>query len=429
MSETNPWSGQWFKAQQQFVDAWTDMAKSGVAGNNSSQSDLWAQSFDMWRKAAGGQSQPDMQQAINKCVDMGREYFTMAEQVSKSLSAGANPIDAVNQWMDQLKQSLQQFGTMPGFDGSGVNDFMKQWFNPSSSWQQMASALTPMNQAAWQMPGMNTSVFNLGEMVDPLGKVLEAPGIGYFREPQEKQQKGIQLALEYQEANHAFNQAFLRVALESIQGFQARLMGMGKDVMPKSLRGVYDLWVEVSEEHYAEFAMGEEYQELYGDMVNRLMIMKKHYSEIADDYLRSMNLPNTREVDTMQERLQQLRRENFVLKKEIGEIKAMLQKSPVKPAPTAKGDRSKERAGSSSTRGSGQAHGSGQAAPGGARSNGHGAPTAAAAAKAATAAKKKPAPKAAATKKPPAQTTADPQKGGGKKSRSQNAISKAKTGA
>jgi chemotaxis protein histidine kinase CheA len=202
---------------------------------------------------------------------------------------------------------------------------MKQWFSPSQSWKEMAATLTPMNQAAWQLPGMNTSIFNLGEMVDPLGKMLEAPGIGYFREPQEKQQKGIQLAVEYQEANQAFNQAFLRVATESIQGFQARLMKVDPAAMPRSLRELYDLWVEVSEEHYAEFAMSEEYQALYGDMVNRLMIMKKHYSEITDDLLRAMNLPNTREVDTMQQRLQQLRRENMVLKKEVSEIKTMLQ--------------------------------------------------------------------------------------------------------
>jgi class III poly(R)-hydroxyalkanoic acid synthase PhaE subunit len=336
MSESNPWAGQWFKAQQQFVDAWSDMAKAGTAASNTSQSDMWAQSFDLWRKAIGGQSQPDIQQAISKCVDMGKEYFAMAEQISKSLSAGAKPVDAVNQWMEQLKQSLQQFGGMPGFDGTGVNDFMKQWFAPTSSWQQLASALTPMNQAAWQMPGMNTSVFNLGETVDPLGKILEAPGIGYFREPQEKQQKGLQLAMEYHQANQAFNQAFLRVAIESIQGFQARLMKLDQESMPKSLRGLYDLWVEVSEEHYAEFAMSEEYQSLYGDMVNRLMIMKKHYAEIMDDTLRAMNLPNTREVDTMQARLQQLRRENIVLKKEVGEIRTMLQQGAAKPAVAAK---------------------------------------------------------------------------------------------
>ena len=337
MSETNPWAAQWLNAQQQFVDSWSDMAKSGVPGN-SSQSDLWAQSFDLWRKASGAQVQPDVQQAMNKCMDMGKGYFAMAEQITKNMGAGAAPAEAINQWMDQLKQSLQQFGSMPGFNGGGANDFMKQWFNPTSSWQQMTAGLMPMNQGAWQIPGMNmagvmnTPSFNLGEMIDPLGTLLEAPGVGYFREPQAKQQKGMQLALEYHQANQAFNQAFMRVATESIQSFQARLLKIDTDTAPKSLRELYDLWVEISEEHYAEFAMGEEYQELYGDMVNRLMIMKKHYSEIADDMLRAMNLPNTREVDTMQERLQQVRRDNFALKKEISEIKSMLQQVMAKPA-------------------------------------------------------------------------------------------------
>jgi class III poly(R)-hydroxyalkanoic acid synthase PhaE subunit len=335
MSEDNSWADQWFKAQQQFVGAWSDMAKTG-GGGNASQSDLWAQSFDLWRKACEGKTQPDMELAMRKCMDMGKEYFAMAEQVSKGLSAGANPVEAINQWMEQMKQSLQQFGGMPGFNGAGVGDFMKQWFAPNASWQEMVAGLTPMNQAMWQMPGMNTSVFNLGEAIDPLGKVLEAPGVGYFREPQEKQQKGLQLALEYQEANFKFNQAFLSIAMESIQGFQNRLLGLDGDNVPKSLREFYDLWVVVSEEHYGEFAMSEEYQALYGDMVNRLMVMRRHYGEIADDFLRAMNLPNTREIDTMQERLQQVRRENFALKKEIKEIKAMVAQINTRTAPAVK---------------------------------------------------------------------------------------------
>jgi hypothetical protein len=77
MSEDNSWADQWFKAQQQFVDAWSDMAKTGSSGN-ASQSDLWAHSFDLWRKACEGKTQPDMELAMRKCMDMGKEYFAMA---------------------------------------------------------------------------------------------------------------------------------------------------------------------------------------------------------------------------------------------------------------------------------------------------------------------------------------------------------------
>jgi len=83
--------------------------------------------------------------------------------------------------------------------------------------------------------------------------------------------------------------------------------------------------------------MSDEYQSLYGEMVNRLMILKKHYSEITDDWLRALNLPNTREVDTMQQRLQQLRRENIQLKKELGDIRTLVERltSRLSATPTA----------------------------------------------------------------------------------------------
>jgi class III poly(R)-hydroxyalkanoic acid synthase PhaE subunit len=268
-----------------------------------------------------------MQHALDKCFDMGKGYFTMAEQIGKGIDAGASTDEAVMQWLEQIKAMMMQMSGQGSTGGpTAVDGFVKQWFGPVESWQQMAAAMTPMQQSAWQMPGINTSVFNMGEATDPMGKILSSPGLGYFREPQEKQQKGIQLALDYQQSNFKFNQAFLQVSITSLQEFQQRIMGLDPSESPGSLRELYDLWVNISEAHYAEFAMGEEYQALYGDMVNRLMALKKHYSEITDDLLKTMNLPARSEIDTMQQRLQQLRRENLTLKKEVGEIRSMLEK-------------------------------------------------------------------------------------------------------
>ena len=54
MSEKDNWTGQWFKAQQQFVDAWSDMAKAGSKQHEPSQAELWSQGFELWRQALGG---------------------------------------------------------------------------------------------------------------------------------------------------------------------------------------------------------------------------------------------------------------------------------------------------------------------------------------------------------------------------------------
>jgi len=349
MTTNNNWTDEWLKAQQKIVGAWADMAKDLGSTGSAVPPNLWADSVDMWQKEYIKNATPDVQEIIQKCMNISKDYFTMADQIGKAASSDSSSFDVVNNWFDQLKTSLQkQAEQWSPMSSQNLNEFMSQWFSPATSWQKMAAAMLPIQQSLGQMPGIGTTAFNMGDAIDPLGKLLTAPGIGYFREPQEKLQKGVQLALDYHESNAKFNQAFLRISVESIQGFQQQLQnratGRDADEMPSSLREIYDQWIIVSEEHYAKFAMSEEYQALYGDMVNRLMALKKHYSEMTDDLMKSMNLPARSEVDTMQIRLQQLRRDNFKLQGELKEIRSLLasqktsavKKPAVKKAPARK---------------------------------------------------------------------------------------------
>jgi len=326
MSNSNAWTDEWLKAQKKFVDSWSDMSSSwNSKSDSSSQSDLWAKGLDMWRKTYPypNTTQPESEQVINKCMDIGKGYFAMAEQIGKQIAAGGKPQDVVQQWLEQIKSGLQQQASQwtPMRHQAG-HEFMSQWLAPSANWQKMAAAMMPV-----EMPGSTSGVYGIGEDFDQFSRMMSMPGLGFFRESQEKQQLGARIALDYFQANQQFNASFMQVSIESLQAFQEKLATLFETIeadSPSSLRTIYDLWVDTSETQYARYAMSEKYQSLYGDMINKLMLLKQHYSSLVDETMESLNLPSRKELDTVHQRLQQVRRDNHSLRQELRQIRAFL---------------------------------------------------------------------------------------------------------
>ncbi|NNE62734.1 MAG: class III poly(R)-hydroxyalkanoic acid synthase subunit PhaE [Gammaproteobacteria bacterium] len=322
MSDSKAWSNEWLKAQQKLVESWSDMAREDGPATTTNAADSWSHGFDLWRKQSTPPS-ADTGLVIDKCMDIGRGYFSMAEQIGKKVSSGGKPQDVIKQLIGQLKSAAQQHADpwSPSQNQPG-HDFMSQWASPSASWQKLAAAIMPL-----KYPEAKPSTHGSDENYDQLGQLLSASGIGFFRESQEQHQQGVKLALEYFKSSHEFDLALLRVSIESLESFHEKMSAADKNKETRptsSLRALYDLWVDTSEEHYANFAIGPEYQSLYGDMVNKLMALKKHYSDVIDDFLQSMNLPSRRELDTLEQRVHQLGRENHGLRSELKEIRALL---------------------------------------------------------------------------------------------------------
>ena len=312
MSNSDAWTKEWLKAQKKFVESWSSIGKDQGQSDTDNQANLWSNGLEMWRKTYPYPypNQREADQVFDKCQEVGKGYFTLAEQIGKQIAAGGKPQDVIQQWLEQIKAGLeQQIG----------HDFMSHWMGPASNWQKMVAAIMP-----FEMPGSTSGVYGIGEDYDQISQALSMPGLGFFRESQEKQQIGAKLALDYQQANEKFNAAFLQVSIESLQSFQAKMAETSDNETPSSLRALYDLWVDVSETHYADYAMSEEYQSLYGDMVNKLMALKQHYSGLMDETMESLNLPSRKELDTVHQRLQQTRRENRSLRQELREIRALL---------------------------------------------------------------------------------------------------------
>jgi class III poly(R)-hydroxyalkanoic acid synthase PhaE subunit len=303
-------------------------AKSNGTGNP------FQGAMEQWWSALKPEAHGDVATVAERIFDMGKSFMSMAEGAFGA--AGTDQPDAAMQmWMSSMQAALQQWITqiqnnmdlvtpdLPGVSGTTL-----------TTWAQLADSVAPwlnMSQsylkdvAAGHLPG-GIEMPGIGAAQEQLLRALSMPGLGYTREQQEGMQQLARHLLGYHDALRAYKVAFAKTALASLNAVQKRLQGMheaGEHI--KSLRALYDMWVDASEEAYAEFAMSDEYQVVYGDLVNALMRVRKDLNTISEQQYQLMNIPTRSEIDTMQHRQQEMRRDNRHLAHEIQSLRAELE--------------------------------------------------------------------------------------------------------
>jgi class III poly(R)-hydroxyalkanoic acid synthase PhaE subunit len=151
-----------------------------------------------------------------------------------------------------------------------------------------------------------------------MNKLLSTPGVGPDREAQEQQRRYSKLWMDYQRTLDEYNSAHHAVGKETIERLKARVIELSeKGETLDSMRDVYDLWIDCAEDAYADFAYSDEYQEIYGRMINSQMALKKETRNTVDSMATSVGLPSSRSFDTVLKRMQEMRREIRQLKKSI----------------------------------------------------------------------------------------------------------------
>ena len=365
----------WMATQQKYWDIWSDFArKAGMPGGNNGQSspnpfaaftpfaggpfnaNVFAQNpfakgafttnpfignpyaqfggsgnpfsgmLDQWWSSISPQFNGDVGSIAQRFYDMGKTFMSLSEGMFGA-SGQDQPEAAMEMWMSSMQTALQQWinqiqsnmdmvtPDLPGISGTTL-----------STWAQVADSVAPwlnMSQeylrdlAEGHLPG-GIEMPGVGAMQEQFFRALAIPGLGYTREQQERVQELAQHLLAYHDALRAYKLAFAKTALASLDSVQKHLREMhqaGEKI--ESLRALYDMWVDASEAAYADFAMSDEYQSIYGRMVNAFMALKKESEAMMDKQLESLNMPSRREVDAISEKLQQVKRENRALRAEL----------------------------------------------------------------------------------------------------------------
>lgn len=296
---------------------------------------LAQQSWDAWlrqQSASTGAGNPSFGAAPNAAA--GNEVLdrTLAGLKSyfewmQGVTAGAAGVPGAD-WQQQVQQlfggAQQPFAqAFQHIDGAGMEGFAGKWH----SWLQGMQPADAMASGP-------------------------TPAFGQDREQQMQRQALAAAMLESMQASARYQALIQRANTQGMQKLQDKLAEHaepGRQI--ESLKALYDLWVDAAEEAYAEIALTEEFREAYGAMANCQMRVRSLQQQQTEQLCQQWGLPTRREMDTLGERLQQVRREARAsragtavdrseeiadLRREVAELRRQWAAAGVKPVPAGR---------------------------------------------------------------------------------------------
>jgi class III poly(R)-hydroxyalkanoic acid synthase PhaE subunit len=172
------------------------------------------------------------------------------------------------------------------------------------------------------------------QVKDNLNRFLSAPGLGYAREEQSQYQDLARRTIGYQKTLQDYLGFFSNIGIKSTERMRETLEALqaeGKTI--DSARTLYDTWVGCCESVYADEVQTPEYARIHGELVNAQMALKHRMSVMVDETLGALNMPTRSELRTLQDRLQETRREQKALRRELETLKKrMATQAPTGPA-------------------------------------------------------------------------------------------------
>lgn len=318
MSETGLWTKDWLETQQKYWETWTDMSRKAL-GLEASPESAWEQALDHWWKAVSPSLPGPTGEFMSKILDQGKGFFRIADDLIRNvdvkIATGNDWTQAVNKTITDMQKLFR--GEIDA-ESEAAHRMMAFWELPFDNWQRMVSSLS-------LTPGDILRNVPHEEVRENLHRFLSAPGLGYTREEQSQYQDLMRRGLDYQRALQGYSQFFSGMGLKAVERMRAVVVKRLEEGRPiDSTRVLYDVWVDACETVYGEEVATEAYAQIHGELVNSLMAFKHRMSNIVDEYLGSLNMPTRAELRTLQDRLQETRRENKTLRRDIDTLMEQL---------------------------------------------------------------------------------------------------------
>lgn len=319
----NPFlNNDWMETQRKYWQTWTDMGLNAMQQKPLATSP-WESAMTHWWSALAPTVPTASKDFADKLMDQSKNFMRMTDEMYRKMGTGTGTGFGIEEWSNLVQKTfsmpLGKFASNQDEQSEAMRRMLAFWEMPLDTWQRMVSSMSLLPGDALR------NMHHEGLVKDNLHRLLSAPGLGYTREQQSQYNELARQALQYQNAVYDYMQFFSKLGLKSSERMRERLVELSTNgTVIDTARGVYDLWVDCCENVYAEQVMTHEYAMLYSRLINTLMAFKHRLTIIVDESLGAMNMPTREELRTLQDRLQETRRENKQLRHDLDVLKTLV---------------------------------------------------------------------------------------------------------
>ena len=246
----------------------------------------WAESIAQWTRLVSTDTPPEVQALGARFQHQAGDWLGMMQQVAARFAGrDTSSAEVAGAWREAVQ--------------AGQGEDLLQWMLGA------ARGGNALNDQPWLREFAKAAQSGFGG-----GDWLNAPAFGPAREHQARWQALLKIQQEYQARAEAYVDTIRSVLDDAFKRFEAKL---AEHEVPgsqlTSARAMFDLWIDAAEEAYANVALSEDFQRIYGELANAQMRLRAASQSELERACDAMGVPTRTEMDAAHRRIAELERQ------------------------------------------------------------------------------------------------------------------------
>jgi len=268
---------------RRYWDAWTQ--SMGGQGAASAADFPWRESIEQWTRLVTTDTPPEVQELGARFQHQAGDWLgTMQAVAARFAGRDTSAAEVAGAWREAAQ---------------GQGDALLQWMLGA------ARGGNALNDQPWARDFARALQGGFAG-----GEWMNAPAFGPAREHQARWQALLKMQQEYQGRAEHYVDAIRTVLDDAFKRFEAKL---GEHELPgsqlTSARAMFDLWIDAAEEAYAQMALSEDFQRIYGELANAQMRLRAASQNELERACEVLGVPTRSEMDAAHRRITELERE------------------------------------------------------------------------------------------------------------------------